>query len=165
MTMTVTMTTPRLNARLRALLELIPAAQAVADVGAGHGALAVHLAHRGAQRVIATEAAGGPYDELCHNLDWWNARARVEARFGANLDPIVPGEVEGVVAAGMGARNLLSICAGAAERAVRWVALQGIQDAELVEPWLQEHGWRVVAKREMVDRGHIYPTWLAEVAR
>jgi tRNA A22 N-methylase len=158
------MTTPRLNRRLRALLDLLPDATAVADVGAGHGALAVHLAHRGAKRVIATEASGGPYRELCHNLDWWGADERVEARFGPNLDPIEPGEVEGVVAAGMGARNLLSICNGAADRAVRWVALQCIQDAELVEPWLREHGWRVVARKEMVDRGHIYPTWLAEVA-
>jgi hypothetical protein len=47
---------------------------------------------------------------------------------------------------------------------VRWVALQCIQDAELVEPWLQEHGWQVVKKQETVDRGHIYPTWLVEVA-
>lgn len=157
------MTNPRLNARLRALLDVLPSAATVADVGAGHGALAVHLAHRGAAKVIATEAARGPYEELCHNLAWWGADARVEARFGPNLDPIAPCEVEGVVAAGMGARNLLQICEGAQDRAVRWVALQCIQDAELVEPWLDEHAWHVVCHREMADRGHIYPTWLAEV--
>jgi len=157
------MTVPRLNPRLRALLALLPEARTVADVGAGHGALAVHLAHRGASRVIATEAARGPFAELCHNLDWWDARARVEPRFGANLDPIDAGEVEGVVAAGMGARNLLGICAGAEEREVRWVALQCIQDPELVEPWLAERGWRVAALQVAVDRGHNYPSWLVEV--
>jgi tRNA (adenine22-N1)-methyltransferase len=158
------MTVPRLNQRLRALLAMLPGAESIADVGAGHGALAVHLAHCGASRVIATEAARGPYDELCHNLDWWNARARVEPRFGVNLDPIRGGEVEAVVAAGMGARNLLGICAGAAERGVRWVALQCIQDAELVEPWLDARGWRVAARQVVVDRGRDYPTWIAEVA-
>jgi tRNA A22 N-methylase len=158
------MTVPRLNDRLRALLALLPPARTVADVGAGHGALAVHLALRGAETVIATEAARGPHEELCHNLDWWNARARVEPRFGANLDPIAPGEVEGVVAAGMGARNLLSICEGAAERGVRWIALQCIQDAELVEPWISARGWRVVSAAVVVDRGHNYPTWVVEVA-
>ncbi|HXA29635.1 MAG TPA: tRNA (adenine(22)-N(1))-methyltransferase TrmK [Candidatus Angelobacter sp.] len=158
------MTTPRLNNRLRALLEMLPPAESIADVGAGHGALAVHLAHRGAGTVIATEAARGPYDELCHNLEWWSARGRVEPRFGADLDPIDAGEVEAVVAAGMGARNLLSICAGAEQRGVRWIALQCIQDAELVEPWIEARGWRVAARQVVADRGHNYPTWIAEVA-
>lgn len=157
------MTVPRLNDRLRALLQLVPDAATVADVGAGHGAVAVHLAHRGA-RVIATEAGRGPYAELCHNLAWWGADACVEPRFGAGLDPIAPGEVEGVVAAGMGARNLLSICAGAVPRGVRWVALQCVQDAELVDPWLEGAGWRVVASTVVADRGHNYPTWLCEVS-
>jgi tRNA A22 N-methylase len=157
------MTEPRLPRRLRTLLVLLPPARAVADVGAGHGALAVHLAHAGVARVIATEAGRGPFDELCRNLTLWGAGASVEARFGADLDPIAPGEVEGVVAAGMGARNLLSICAGAAARGVRWVGLQCIQDPELVEPWLREQGWAVLASCVPVERGHSYPTWLARV--
>ena len=158
------MTVPRLNQRLRVLLRMLPPADTVADVGAGHGALAVHLAHRGARRVIATEAQRGPYEELCHNLRWWAATACVEPRFGANLDCIECGEVEGVVAAGMGARNLIGIGEGAARRGVRWIALQCIQDAELIQPWLDELGWRVSAHAVVVDRGRNYPTWVAEVA-
>ena len=153
----------RLPRRLRELLALLPPARSVADVGAGHGALAVHLALAGVEKVIATEAGRGPYDELCRNLSMWGADARVEARFGANLDAVAPGEVEGVVAAGMGARNLLAICAGAASRDVAWVALQCIQDAELVEPWLAEQGWPVLAACVPVERGHKYPTWLVSV--
>jgi tRNA A22 N-methylase len=157
------MTEPRLPRRLRTLLAMLPQAQSVADVGAGHGALAVHLAHAGVARVIATDAGRGPYDELRRNLVSWGAGARVEARFGADLDPIAPGEVEGVVAAGMGARNLLSICAGATARGVRWVALQCIQDSELVEPWLRARGWAVLASCVPVERGRSYPTWLVRV--
>jgi len=156
-------TEPRLPQRLRVLLGLLPPSRSVADVGAGHGALAVHLAHAGVEKVIATEAGRGPYDELCRNLVEWGAQGCVDARFGANLDPIVAGEVEGIVAAGMGARNLLSICGGATERGVGWVALQCIQDPELVEPWLAAQGWPVVASCVPVERGHSYPTWLARV--
>ncbi len=158
------MTVPRLNHRLRTLLDVIPPARSVADVGAGHGALAVHLAHRGATTVIATEAGRGPYAELCHNLRWWGADRRVEARFGNDLEPIAPGEVEGVVAAGMGARSLLSICTGAAGRGVRWVALQCVQDPELIAPWATARGWRTVSAAVVVDRRHNYPTWVFEVA-
>jgi tRNA A22 N-methylase len=157
------MTTPRLNRRLRELLAQLPPARAVADVGAGHGALAVHLAQRGAATVIATEPGRGPYQELCRNLAAWAAGGAVEARFGADLEPIARGEVEGVVAAGMGARSLLRICAGAAERGVSWVALQCIQDAELVEPWLAAHRWPVLSSSVIVDRRHRYPTWVVAV--
>jgi tRNA A22 N-methylase len=157
------MTYPRLNRRLRALMAMLPPADAVADVGAGHGALAAHLAHAGVPTVIATEAGRGPYDELRRNLALWGAGSRVEARFGPNLDPVGAGEVEGVVAAGMGARNLLSICEGAAERGVRWVALQCVQDADMVEPWLRAQGWTVLASDVAVERGRKYPTWLAAV--
>ena len=158
------MTAPRLPRRLHTLLALLPQAASVADVGAGHGALAVHLAQRGVARVIATEAQRGPYDELCRNLDAWGAPAQVEARFGADLDPIAHGEVEGVVAAGMGARNLLRICGAAAARGVRWVALQCVQDAEMVEPWLRAHDCAVLACCVAVERGRSYPTWLVAVA-
>lgn len=157
------MTTPRLPRRLQTLLALLPDASAVADVGAGHGALAVHLVQRGVQRVIATEAQRGPYDELCRNLDAWGAAPQVEARFGADLDPIAHGEVEGVVAAGMGARNLLRICGAAPAHGVRWVALQCVQDVGMVEPWLSAHDCTVLHRCVAVERGHSYPTWLVEV--
>lgn len=157
------MTLPRLPRRLRALLALLPPAQSVADVGAGHGALAVHLAAHRVARVIATEAARGPYAELRRNLEAWGAAARVEARLGEGLAPLRSGEVEGVVAAGMGGRTLLDICAQSRDRAVRWVALQCVQDAELIEPWCGRSGWRTLASCLIVDRRREYATWLLEV--
>ena len=157
------MTQPRLPPRLRAALELLPAdARRVADVGAGHGALSVHLAWT-LRSVIATESRRGPFDELCRNLSGWDAAALVDVRQGSDLTPLQTGEVDAVVVAGMGARTVMRICATAAEKRVRWLVLQCMQGAGEVEPWLDARGWRVLARTDVVDHGRAYPTWLVRV--
>jgi tRNA (adenine22-N1)-methyltransferase len=156
------MTTPGLPRRLRGLLEVLPAADAVADVAAGHGRLAVHLAAR-SRRVIATEATDGPYTELCRNLARWEATDRVEARRGNGLEPLAAGEVEGVVVAGLGARQLTRIAAQAPGRGLRWLALQCVQHPEELAGWVRAAGWRVAVETTCEQRGRIYPTWVLEV--
>jgi tRNA (adenine22-N1)-methyltransferase len=153
---------PRLPRRLQGLLDLLPAADSVADVAAGHGALAVHLAAR-SRRVIATEATEGPYRELCRNLERWQATGRVEARRGPGLEPLAAGEVEGVVIAGLGARRLTEIASQAPGRRLRWLALQCVQHPERLAGWLRESGWSVAVETVCEQRGRAYPTWVLEL--
>jgi len=156
------MRAPRLPRRLQGLLALLPEADSVADVAAGHGALAVHLAGR-SRRVIATEATDGPYRELCRNLRLWEAEERVEARRGCGLEPLAAGEVEGVVVAGLGAPRLIRIATEAPGRGVRWLALQCVQHPDALAAWGRDAGWRVTAAAVCEQRGRTYPTWVLEV--
>ena len=72
----------------------------MADVGCGDGQLAAHLAARG-HRVVATEARPGPAAR---------ARARLgECRLGDGLEPLVPGEVDVIVVAGMGGGTIAGL--------------------------------------------------------
>ena len=121
---------PRLPTGLRALVEVIPPVQRVADVGAGHGAVSARLAAE-RRRVIAAEAGPGPLAELRRNLASWGAP--VEAR--------------------------------SASRELTWVAMQCVQDAELIEPWLRTHGRNVRTQLDAVERGRVYPTWVVDVPR
>jgi tRNA (adenine22-N1)-methyltransferase len=158
------MTAPRLSQRLRAVLQLVPGVvRDVADVGAGHGALAVHLALRGGF-VIATESQPGPFAELQRNLARWDAAGCVEARHGDGLTVLRPGEVETVVVAGMGARTALHILIAAREQRVHRAVVQTMQRHELVEPWFQSNGWRVRERADVAERDRTYPVWLAELA-
>lgn len=150
--------------RLRSAAALVPAdTGAVADVGAGHGALAALLAMRGVPRVIATEAAVGPLRELRQNLDAWRLGSRVEVRFGDGLDVLVPGEVELAVIAGLGAHTVLGIAEAAPSRGVRRLILQCMQREHLVQPWLHARGWVEIAATRCVQRGRGYTTHLVEV--
>jgi len=157
-------TDPRLPARLRGLLRLLPdAARRVADVGAGHGALSVHLARR-ADLVIATELPPGAWLELSANLARWDASPPVEVRRGDGLEPIARGEVDAVVVAGMGAPRTLAIAAAATDKRARWLILQCMQRSQLVEPWVAARGWSLCHRVDIADRSRVYPTWLVEVA-
>lgn len=157
------MRAPRLTRRLRAALELVPdEAAAVADVGAGHGALSAHLA--ATRSVVATEAQAGPFTELCRNLRAWAATDRVDAREGSGLAPLRAGEVDAVVVAGVSARTALCICEAADEKRVRWLVLQCVQHPEQVEPWLAQRGWPVLRRVDVLQRGRSYATWLVEVS-
>jgi len=159
------MNPPRLPQRLRAVLELVPHdAARIADVGAGHGALAVHLALRGVS-VIATESQPGPLAELRRNLRSWQAADVVTARGGDGLEAIDDGEVDTVVVAGMGARTVLRILDRARGRGVRRVVVQSMQRHELVEPWFSANGWQVLRRVDIAERRRTYPAWLAELPR
>jgi tRNA (adenine22-N1)-methyltransferase len=150
--------------RLRSVVALVPAsAAAVADVGAGHGALAAHLALRGHARVVATEVGEGPLRELRGNLAAWSLADRVEVRRGDGLEPLRDGEVDVVVIAGLGAGTALRIAAAAPGHGVRHLVVQCMQRDHLVEPWLRARGWPVRASTTCVQRGRSYTARLIEV--
>lgn len=158
---------PRLPPRLRAVLAVLPAGT-VADVGAGHGALAAHLALAG-RRVVATESAPGPLGELHRNLARWGLAARVAVRMGSGLAPLAAGEVDGAVAAGLGADRLAAIAAQAPAAGLRWLALQCVQRPWRLNAWIDSavvrDGWRVLATLEPAERGRPYPSWVLAVGR
>jgi tRNA (adenine22-N1)-methyltransferase len=156
--------TPALPPRLRGVSGLVPpGAGAVADVGAGHGALAAHLAVHHRRRVIATEVAPGPFAELQRNLVAWNLTGSVDVRCGDGLAPLHSGEVEVAVIAGVGANTALAIAEAAPARGVRWLILQCMQRDQLVEPWLSARGWPVQLRCDCAQRGRCYTARLVEV--
>lgn len=119
---------------MRAVLDAVPeGARSVADVGAGDGQLSRALIERGL-RVIAVERGDGPYGRLCRAV---GARG-VDCRLGLGLDPVRPGEVEGVIMAGMGAGTMVSTLERALARRHRpsWMVLQPQQLDHVVETWL-----------------------------
>lgn len=154
---------PAVPVRLRSVGSLIPTADAVADIGAGHGVLCAALALRGGARVIATELPGGPLAELRRNLAAWRLADLVDVRCGRGLAPLVGGEADVAVIAGVGAATALGIASEAPSHGVRWLILQCMQRDQLVTPWLAARGWPVRAADVCVQRGRTYTARLVEV--
>jgi tRNA (adenine22-N1)-methyltransferase len=148
----------RLSPRLRQVFELVPATGAVADIGSGHGALAAALAARG-QRVLATERT--PRTEAGLRRDLARLGIPVATRRGEGLAALRQGEVETAVIAGMGGRNLVRILESS-PWLPRWLVLQPMQDADLVEAWILARSWQAVAT-DAIERGRRYRAWRVEV--
>jgi tRNA (adenine22-N1)-methyltransferase len=149
-------TTGRLPLRLRAVADAVPSgAGSVADVGAGDGQLARHLAARGL-RVVATERRPASYSRLRAALP------ELDCRMGDGLEVLRPGEVEGVVVAGMGGHSIARIldASPAVTRSFDWLVLQPQQHAEQLVAWLEPAGFRVRARDAAAQGGRSYTVLL-----
>ena len=134
----------------------VPAgARSVADVGAGDGQLASHLARLGF-RVIATEHRPAPLARLRA------AAPGLESRLGDGLEPLRPGEVEGVVLAGIGGRSMARILDSAPERAraLDWLVLQPQPPVEPLLEWLRTSGHALRMTTTALQGGHSYTVLL-----
>jgi tRNA (adenine22-N1)-methyltransferase len=135
--------------------EAVPAAaSSVADIGAGDGQVALALAGRGV-RVIATELGPGPFARL---------PASLERRRGDGLSALQPGEVEGVIVAGVGGRTIVRMLEGGGEVAhsLRWLLLQPQQHVAELEAWLLGAGYRLLDAREVDEGRRSYRVLLVE---
>jgi tRNA (adenine22-N1)-methyltransferase len=142
--------------RLRAVAAAVPAAaRAVADVGAGDGQLSRHLAARGLC-VIATEARAGPFRRLR------TAARDLDCRLGSGLEPLRPGEVEGVVLAGLGGHRIAAVleASPAVASALAWLVLQPQQHAARLLEWLGPAGYAVRALTTVAQGRHSYTVLL-----
>ena len=144
--------------RLREVLQLLPEATSVADIGSGHGRLALAAAALGA-RVVATELTEASFARL--RADLAGGDDRVEARRGDGLAALAPGEVEVAVIAGLGGRGILRIL-DRAPWLPHWLVLQPMQDPQLVAGWLSARGWPCTETR-IAQRGRWYLGWRVEV--
>jgi tRNA (adenine22-N1)-methyltransferase len=132
--------------------EAVPArAASVADVGAGDGQLARHLAARGL-RVVATERRPASFARLRA------AAPELDCRLGDGLEVLRPGEVEGAVVAGLGGHSIARILAAApaVTRSLGWLVLQPQQHAEALVGWLAAAGYAVRARPSAVQGRRSY---------
>jgi tRNA (adenine22-N1)-methyltransferase len=138
-------------------VRLVPAGRSVADVGTGDGKLAAWLAAAG-HRLIATENKPGPRLEALRILE----PLGIECRLGDGLEPLLPGEVEVAVIAGMGGRTIGRILAGSPEvvAALEALVLQPMQHGEELLADLLDRGYRLSGRVDVEQRSRVYSALL-----
>ena len=110
--------TPRLDARLAAVAELVPESARVADVGADHGRLALALLASGrVASCLATEATPARLARLAASVARHPLGSRLELRGGWGLGPLrIEDRLDCLVLAGMGGLKIAGILAGGGPR-------------------------------------------------
>lgn len=131
----------------------------MADIGSGHGRLALEIARRDPGAVVyATEVRPGPTAELRRLL----GDGPVRLLEGSGLAPLRGLPCRGVVIAGMGGHTIAEILDAAPDvaRELSWLCLQPMQDAGWLHRWLADQtGWRIdVAATE--ERSRVYSAFL-----
>lgn len=157
-----------LAGRLAAIAAFIPPGSVVADIGTDHARLPVYLVRKGiCPRVLATDLHEKPYQSACRAVAAHALGDRIEVRRGDGLQPLLPGEVDLVVVAGMGGNTIRQILATGAGvlAAVKRLVLQPMTDAGDLRRWLVENGWRLVDEKLVEEDGRLYVIMAAEPGR
>ncbi|WP_258360235.1 tRNA (adenine(22)-N(1))-methyltransferase [Moorella sulfitireducens] len=149
----------RLPARLEAVARMVPPGSLVADIGTDHAYLPLYLVASGrCLRVIAVEAAPGPYRRALAAVAAAGLREQVEVRLGEGLTPLRPGEVDTVTMAGLGALTQQKILEDAPEvrQELKLLILQPQGEAGPLRRYLAAGGWYLCNEDLVYEKGHYY---------
>ncbi len=147
-----------LGERLKAIETLIPKGVRVADIGTDHGHLPISLIKSGkSTRVIACDIREKPLSNARENIIK-TATEGIELRLGDGLSPILSGEVDYIVIAGMGGEVIASIL-----DAADWVKdreytllLQPMTSADALRKYLSENLFEIESETAVFDADKLY---------
>ncbi len=151
--------------RLQAVARWVPAGTTVADIGADHAHLLIHLVLRKRiEKGIAGELNKGPFENARSQVRRWGLSDRIEVRRGDGLSVLKEGEADVIVIAGMGGPLIAKILDRGREKlsgAFRLV-LQPNTGGERVRRWLRQNGWAPVGETLVEEGGTLYEIIAAE---
>lgn len=154
-----------ISLRLKMVADFVPNGTRVADIGADHAYLLIHLARAGKlEKGIAVEKNQGPYEAAKHHIVMMDVEEKIEARLGDGLSVLQPGEVEVVVIAGMGGALIAQILDEGKEKltSIHRLILQPNVGGKRVRAWLKDHGFHLVDETLVEDAGILYEVIVAE---
>lgn len=143
------MITPRLDMILRHCKY-----KSYADIGTDHGYIPIKLWESGA-RVIATDIKPGPLASARGNAEKYGAE--IELRQGSGLEPILEGEVECIIIAGMGGEMIAKIIDADSEKAkTARLLLQPMSGQDILRRYLSEKGYEIKDEDIAVEGFKVY---------
>ena len=102
-----------LSRRLYAVASLVTEGASVADVGTDHGYIPIYLMQKNiASKVIALDINGGPLERARMHIIGYNLKGQIETRLSDGLSAVQPGEVDTMIAAGMGGGPVMGFAVG-----------------------------------------------------
>ena len=154
-----------LSNRMAAVAGLVPGGVTACDIGCDHGFVAIYLVQEHiCTRVIATDINEGPLSRAREHIEGVGLSAYIETRLSDGLEKLAAGEVECMIAAGMGGRLIVKILEDYPEKrqSLRYLILQPQSELSCVRGYLRERGF-VIRREDMVlEDGKFYPMMLAE---
>ena len=151
---------PMMN-RLEAVFDIVPKADAIADIGTDHGYLAVELITRGkAKRVIAGDVNKGPLESAKSYIQSRGLSDVIDCRLGDGLQMTKQGELNGAICCGMGGFLMRDII-NAGPEPLEFYVLQPQNGQAELRQYMVKKGYQIIKEIIMKDMGKIYTAFLA----
>jgi len=143
-----------LDARLSALMALIPEHGAVADIGCDHGRLACALLQRGQNTVFAADISAPSLDKARILAQKLSLEDRLVCCLGDGLEALQGRKADCLVIAGMSSLTIQDILEKAKDEVL---VLQPMMDMPSLRRYLMEHGWRIEDENLVQEDRRFYP--------
>lgn len=149
-----------LSKRLQAVADLVTEGASVADIGTDHGYIPIYLMEKGiAEKVIALDINRGPLERARMHIVGHGLKGKIETRLSDGLERVLPGEVDTMIAAGMGGGLVIKILTEgkAVVDTLDTMILQPQSEIAKVRQFLNAHDLRIVKEDMIEEDGKFYP--------
>ncbi|NLC44942.1 MAG: SAM-dependent methyltransferase [Clostridiales bacterium] len=145
--------------RLRAIADLVPHSQNIADIGTDHGYLPLYLLQWGRiPNAIAADVSAGSLKKASALIEQNNMSHVIETRLGNGLSVLSAGEVDTIVIAGMGGVLISEILQQGEKvaRSASTLILQPMIGQEELRRWLIQNQYRIQDEDLVKESNRIY---------
>lgn len=148
-----------LSKRLKFIADKIDKCKSIADIGTDHGYLPIYAVKNNiCEKAIASDINKSPVKKARLNVSCEKLSDKIDVRLGPGLTPILKGEVNGVVIAGMGG-NLIRDILKAEKKKVEgydFLILQPAQNPEVLREYLYTHHYQIIDEDVCFDDNIFY---------
>ncbi len=148
-----------LTARLRQVVAAVPNTNSIADIGSDHAYVPIRLLRAGTvQYAIASDVREGPLLAARKHIFRRRLQNRIECRLGDGLQVLQPGEVDGIVMAGMGGEMMVQIWQKKPQvvKRLRFAVLQPMSRWAEVRRMLRRSGWSLADEWLVAEKDKLY---------
>ena len=143
----------------------MPRGTRLADIGTDHAYVPIELVQ---ENIVVSAVAGdvkaGPCQAAKEHVEELGLEQKISVRLGNGLDVLSPDEVDVVVIAGMGGKNIVEILNNRCDvtSSLKRLILQPMVTAASVRRWLHANGWCIIDEMLVLDEGKLYEIIVAE---
>ena len=146
----------QLPKRLETIIERMPDAGCLADIGCDHAYVAIEAVRRGrAARALACDVRKGPLQQAAENILCAELAGKIEPRLSDGLEKVAPGEADTVVVAGMGGPLMERILQGRLGDFAHFV-LSPQSEIPHFRRFLLAEGMQIDEETMLIDEGKYY---------
>lgn len=153
-----------LSKRLYAVAGLVTEGASVADIGTDHGYVPIYLVEQKiAVKALALDVNRGPLERARMHIAGHGLKRQIETRLSDGLKAVRPGEVDTVIASGMGGPLVIRILENGREvlDSVKACILQPQSEIAQVRRYLVRNGYRIEREDLVLEDGKFYPVMRA----
>ena len=146
----------QLPKRLETIIERMPDAGCLADIGCDHAYVAIEAVRRGrAARALACDVRKGPLQQAAEHILCAGLAGKIETRLSDGLEQVAPGEADTVVVAGMGGPLMERILQGRLGDFAHFV-LSPQSEIPHFRRFLLAEGMQIDEETMLIDEGKYY---------